>query len=1177
MKRFFLRVPRAAEVFSVCFLALFLLLAAKPVLAVPECGPFNVDDNSGSCLSGIASMASWNSSNRRWSWTCQEGRDSVNCFSSNCGNGVRDDSEECDGNDLPGGSNQCSVYNSNYVSGILTCSADCRLNTSDCATEVNPCGNNILDEARGEQCDLVNGRPVYADGITNCETAGQGYGEISCDNCSVNYRRCAKCGNTRVETYDIPNPLGGYSPFAEQCDNSNLNNQTCQRITFPNLPGYSFTNGNLACYTDYLPGGQVNLSAKKCTFDTSRCEGPAICGNGKKDVDEECDGGDFGGLTCSSLGCDVSRTEALICDSNCQVARDADGFPTGCKRPCFARATSTSSCLATNWSDWADFPLTANSYFAKPCAACGLANDKWYDEDEKPSSELCGAFDDGNTNPIVREVLSSSGQLDYWEWRCGETQCYAYPNPKCRIDLTKQGDPCDPEGPNSIFLTKSDYFNKANERGVFVEQNERRFCDIGLPSSYASIEYPNAQTYPGYCGYDYKAPDNSAWNPNYNSGWTCSKTKKYSNTNEDRLKTVNCSVGWGDNGVCGNKNNGEYYVPAPTVAQSTCTNDAFFGLKSAPANPDLCGTDSTPIIEGYSRESGKIVFKWQCEWRKNLPNFGPGNSLRKGTKVDCKASLNGICESDSVRNKPVCGNDIFKKFPDSTGSLKPGAELCFIGTSTIPGYNSQTATWAWNCNIGTSSLPCSVTERATCGLKDSSALMTESQIRAATPCLKGRLKDNVINNFDDEWTWQCEDPEDEGIMVDCSLSKCGTANGKNLTDNLWNNIITNNIPGQLCGISGRAVNINAETNNLKRTWQCSYPGLSGSRDTIVDCYAKRVSCGEYNNRTVSPYDVDRSARLTATSLCTRGDVVNLRETDRDLNGDGVISRYNDYVKGAWNWQCRGSYNGQIDLVSCQAEKAICGDANNKSLTKTQFDYLKTSEPFHLCGGSLTAGNFVEDSLGNYVNWDCFDSLGTKLVNRCYATFADCGLSVDWDQTLTTNTVLNFKNSSTQRNMVCSPGTKSISGLDIILGNKTLNWTCDGDDVASNDLATKNNKKKCSVNHLRCDPFYSTGSATEVEMSRNCSEGGTIKLCSFGCENEDEFVSDITGNRSPGYYTYQEGYGNVFMRFNVRSVNFNFPPNAINPFFDTLNNRWKWYCKDSYNGLSEPCYLPKRNN
>ena len=134
------------------------------------------------------------------------------------------------------------------------------------------CGNGFVEA--GEECDgadLPREPP--------CSTA------ICTAQCVVDASSCEpSCGDGLVEGEEL-------------CDGAQLAGATCQELV-PGSPG-----GVLACAVD-------------CTYDVSQCTIPSNCGNGVIDVGEACDGMNFGGLTCESLG---FAGGALACNASCNI------------------------------------------------------------------------------------------------------------------------------------------------------------------------------------------------------------------------------------------------------------------------------------------------------------------------------------------------------------------------------------------------------------------------------------------------------------------------------------------------------------------------------------------------------------------------------------------------------------------------------------------------------------------------------------------------------------------------------------------------------------------------------------------------------------------------------------------------------------------------------------------
>ncbi|MGB1016711.1 MAG: hypothetical protein ACPG4T_21410, partial [Nannocystaceae bacterium] len=107
------------------------------------------------------------------------------CFQ--CGDGIVNGPEACDGNNLE---NQ-TCQSQGFVGGTLTCQEDCSaFNTSACTT----CGNDVIDG--GELCDNsnLNGQTCLTQGFLAgallCEPGCNGFNTTQC-----NHGDCCQTGN----------------------------------------------------------------------------------------------------------------------------------------------------------------------------------------------------------------------------------------------------------------------------------------------------------------------------------------------------------------------------------------------------------------------------------------------------------------------------------------------------------------------------------------------------------------------------------------------------------------------------------------------------------------------------------------------------------------------------------------------------------------------------------------------------------------------------------------------------------------------------------------------------------------------------------------------------------------------------------------------------------------------
>lgn len=160
-------------------------------------------------------------------------------FPENCGDGVVDDDEECDGDDL-NGANQCSDIG-DWTAGTLNCRPNCTYSTEACTQ----CGNGDA-ETPIEQCD---GNDLADQTCTSVGAGEDGIGSLGCtESCTFDTSQCSAgelCGNGTIDE-------------EEQCDSS-APEPIGTAIGCEALDDTQYSGGAAAC-------------DENCAWDTSQCE-----------------------------------------------------------------------------------------------------------------------------------------------------------------------------------------------------------------------------------------------------------------------------------------------------------------------------------------------------------------------------------------------------------------------------------------------------------------------------------------------------------------------------------------------------------------------------------------------------------------------------------------------------------------------------------------------------------------------------------------------------------------------------------------------------------------------------------------------------------------------------------------------------------------------------------------
>jgi len=263
----------------------------------PRCGDGKINQSYEECDLGASNGAVGSSC----TIYCQ------NATASSCNrNGKAETGEFCDGSDLAGKS--CSNFG--FTGGSLSCASNCEFNTGACTTNG---GKDIID---GPYCgDKIVQGSEECDGGDNCGS--------SCKFKITSPRQCPN-GNVACKPGDTwACTLNGYKSGTVKCTSScQIDESDCKRDTIIVPPPVGS-----ACQTDadcapnfgsavQCGEAQGVCSSGLCSNTIKQC--PVDCNNnGIKEGAEQCDGTDFGKLTCSTETQGQKQRGSLLCSKTC--------------------------------------------------------------------------------------------------------------------------------------------------------------------------------------------------------------------------------------------------------------------------------------------------------------------------------------------------------------------------------------------------------------------------------------------------------------------------------------------------------------------------------------------------------------------------------------------------------------------------------------------------------------------------------------------------------------------------------------------------------------------------------------------------------------------------------------------------------------------------------------------
>jgi hypothetical protein len=182
-----------------------------------------------------------------------------------------------------------------WVKDVEQCTGGAAVDVADLVIMGDECGDGAQDAS--EDCD------GYDLGGKSCTSLGYSSGSLGCSpTCTFDISACKNDGPV-----SCPN---GQKDANEQCDGADLGGKSCTSL--------GWSGGSLGC-------------SPACMFDTSSCtsDEPIMCPDNKKEGNEQCDGNDFGGASCTSLGYSGG---SLACTASCKL--DTSGCMNDVPAPC---------------------------------------------------------------------------------------------------------------------------------------------------------------------------------------------------------------------------------------------------------------------------------------------------------------------------------------------------------------------------------------------------------------------------------------------------------------------------------------------------------------------------------------------------------------------------------------------------------------------------------------------------------------------------------------------------------------------------------------------------------------------------------------------------------------------------------------------------------------------------
>ena len=247
-----------------------------------------------------------------------------------CGDGVREGGEVCDGADLD--NKNCEGVDPKYVGGTLACAANClSFDASGC--ELAP-GTALVTLNEIASAGASEGEWAGMGDLIELYNAGDAPADLS------GYRLSDDMTLPVDKTYVFPDGTvlapGAWLVLTQLDDMTGVgdfpfgvsqdNDETLVLVDAGGVTADSVTFNGAAAKVSYCraPDGQGGWTQCEQTFGAANVESAAQCGDGVVQPGEACDGADLGGKTCADLG---FAGGALACTAQC--VHDTAGCDSG--------------------------------------------------------------------------------------------------------------------------------------------------------------------------------------------------------------------------------------------------------------------------------------------------------------------------------------------------------------------------------------------------------------------------------------------------------------------------------------------------------------------------------------------------------------------------------------------------------------------------------------------------------------------------------------------------------------------------------------------------------------------------------------------------------------------------------------------------------------------------------